>query len=218
MKERKDELRRKRGALELNSDLDLDADPKPSFVPPQRNRADLPSGVEGVGAVSVSHDRVNFRSKLHAQIKQQEKEAKEQMLKNYMEKQERNERVRNYSKNVKDLYAPGGKRASKSQRPIELTDNETTEATEDRKNFLMHDSESGITKEIRPRLRSGATNQRANNQSEQATPNSLADKHAKRLKVAKSSRVTLGANDGGKPPRIGAGKNMMPEIDLTLSN
>ena len=82
----------------------------------------------------------------------------------------------------------------------------------------MHDSESGITKEIRPRLRSGATNQRANNQSEQATPNSLADKHAKRLKVAKSSRVTLGANDGGKPPRIGAGKNMEPEIDLTLSN
>ena len=57
---------------------------------------------------------MNFRSKLHAQIKQQEKEAKEQMLKNYMEKQERNERVRNYSKNVKDLYGPGGKRASKS--------------------------------------------------------------------------------------------------------
>ena len=114
IKERKDELRRKRGALELNSDLDLDADPKPSLVPPQRNRADLPSGVQGVGAVSSSHDRVNFRSKLHAQIKQQEKEAKEQMLKNYMEKQERNERVRNYSKNVKDLYGPGGKRASKS--------------------------------------------------------------------------------------------------------
>ena len=44
--------------------------------------------------------------------------------------------------------------------------------------------------------------------------NSLADQHAKRLKVAKSSRVTLGM-DAQKPSRV---RNTdFGEIDLTLA-
>jgi len=77
-----------------------------------------------------------------------------------------------------------------------------------------------VTKEIRPRLRSGATaNRVAAGPGDTPTASSLADKHAKRLKVAKSSRVTLGATPDGqvKPPRFGA-RNFEPEVDLTLSN
>jgi len=50
MKLRKDELKRKRGALELNSDLDLDL---------QERKSDLPTGV------SHSNDIGTFKSKLH---------------------------------------------------------------------------------------------------------------------------------------------------------
>ena len=50
MRQRKDELKRKRGALELNSDLDLDV---------QERRSELPSGV------SLSNDVGSFKSKLH---------------------------------------------------------------------------------------------------------------------------------------------------------
>ena len=79
MKERKDELRRKRGALD-NSDLDYNSDFKN-----QKAEADLPSGIPRArgGSVSASHDRINFKSKLHSQIKQQEREAKAQLLKNF---------------------------------------------------------------------------------------------------------------------------------------
>ena len=62
MKLRKDELKRKRGALELNSDLDVDYDRK----------SDLPSGI------SHSNDAGSYRSKLHNKIKKQERDAKEQ--------------------------------------------------------------------------------------------------------------------------------------------
>ena len=93
---------------------------------------------------------------------------------------------------------------------------------EERKNFLVNDQEP--YKEIRQRLRSGAHVQRG------PTPNSdaksIADQHAKRLRVAKSSRLTIGgiSQDGGssvKPPRFGRGARASApeaEIDLTLSN
>jgi len=51
-------------------------------------------------------------------------------------KQEKNERVKNYAKNVKDLYMPG-KRSSKSQVRREITDPDTIDSTvEERKAFL----------------------------------------------------------------------------------
>ena len=62
MRQRKDELKRKRGALELNSDLDLDV---------QERKSDLPSGV------SLSNEIGSFKSKLHDQIRRQERESKE---------------------------------------------------------------------------------------------------------------------------------------------
>ena len=83
MRERKDELKRKRGGLDLNSDAEED-----------------------------SARVVNFRSKLHGDIKRQEREAKELHKKELAERQERNERMRSYSKNVQDLHKPGQKRAS----------------------------------------------------------------------------------------------------------
>lgn len=71
MRQRKDELKRKRGALELNSDLDLDV---------QEKRSELPSGV------SLSNDVGSFKSKLHEQIRRQEREAKEAKVREYMVK------------------------------------------------------------------------------------------------------------------------------------
>ena len=66
MKSRREELRRKRGALELNSDLDFEAEFKS-----QRPESHLPPALTSGPApgVSASHDRVNFKSKLHQQIK-----------------------------------------------------------------------------------------------------------------------------------------------------
>ena len=71
-----------------------------------------------------------------------------------MERQERNERARNYSKNVKELYKPGSLRQSKSLR--RNTDIGEVAPTDDRKSFLIHDPETGLQKEIRPRMKSGA--------------------------------------------------------------
>lgn len=51
---------------------------------------------------------------------------------------------------------PGGKKESRSQRPEILTDSEAAGGVDDRKNYLVSDPETGVTKEIRPRLRSGA--------------------------------------------------------------
>lgn len=56
MKVRKDELKRKRGALELNSDVEPDAEARGADITPKGG---------------------NFRSKLHDDIKRQEREAKE---------------------------------------------------------------------------------------------------------------------------------------------
>ena len=70
--------------------------------------------------------------------------------------------MRSYSKNVKDLYMPGAKRISKSVRRDIATDSEAVDEVEERKNYLVSDPETGIKKEIRPRLRSGANAQREN--------------------------------------------------------
>ena len=51
MRQRKDELKRKRGALELNSDLDS--------VDVQERKSDLPPGV------SLSNEVSSFKSRLH---------------------------------------------------------------------------------------------------------------------------------------------------------
>jgi len=67
MKSRRDELRRKRGALDMNSDLELDD----NFRVPQEARAELPGGI------GASHEVGAFKSKHHNQIKRQEREAKE---------------------------------------------------------------------------------------------------------------------------------------------
>ena len=75
-----------------------------------------------------------------------------------MVKQDKNERVRNYAKNVKDLYMPGkGKRPAISQGQG-LSDNEgnANSYAEERKAYLATESDQGAPKEIRPRLRSGA--------------------------------------------------------------
>ena len=64
MKERKDELRRKRGALELNSDQGMELELKN-----QSREVNLPSSISTGGraaAVSASYDRINFKSKLHS--------------------------------------------------------------------------------------------------------------------------------------------------------
>ena len=72
-------------------------------------------------------------------------------------------------------------------------------------------------------MRSGASQNRTvdqENANADGGASSLAQSHAKRLKVAKSSRVTIGANDAMKPPRFAKrtpGQNPMGEIDLTLS-
>ena len=71
MRQRKDELKRKRGALELNSDLDLDH---------QERKSDLPSGV------SLSNDVGGFKSKMHNQIIKQERDAKEQKMREMLDK------------------------------------------------------------------------------------------------------------------------------------
>lgn len=133
MRQRKDELKRKRGALELNSDLDLDV---------QERRSELPSGV------SLSNDVGSFKSKLHEQIRRQEREAKEAKVRDYMVKQDKNERVRNYAKNVKDLYMPGkGKRPTISQGQG-LSDNEANinSYAEERKAYLATEADQHAQK------------------------------------------------------------------------
>lgn len=106
---------------------------------------------------------------------------------------------------------PGSKRISKSVRRDTATDTEGADGVEERKNFLVNDPETGIQKEIRPRLRSGANarDNVVNASSEEAK--SLADQHAKRLRVAKSSRISI-TDSHQKPPRAGA-----PVVDFTLS-
>lgn len=118
MKGRKDELLRKRGALDPNSDVEQAHQPISESADPPRA----------------------FRSKLHDDIKRQEREAKELHKKELAERQERNERMRKYARNVKDLYMPS--KRSSSQRPPALNSDlegvggvEEPTAREERKDF-----------------------------------------------------------------------------------
>ena len=125
-------MKRKRGALELNSDLDLDI---------QERKSELPPGV------SLSNEVTSFKSKLHDQIRRQERESKEQKVRDYMVKQDKNERIKNYSKNVKDLYMPGkGKRPTVSQGGKGLSDHEAlmSNNAEERKAYLATEADQGI--------------------------------------------------------------------------
>ena len=74
---------------------------------------------------------------------------------------DKNERVRNYSKNVKEIYAPGSKQTTRSSRQNNgLSDYEAYGANaEERKSFLV-DTETGNSKQIKTRLRSGYTENR----------------------------------------------------------
>ena len=102
---------------------------------------------------------------------------------------------------MKDLFRPGGKKISKSVKR-EQTENEASlgGATSDERKSFLKDPETGLLKEIRQRMRSGASSKRQTTTDASEVQSSLADQHAKRLKVAKSSRVTLGVDN--KPPRV----------------
>ncbi len=170
MKSRRDELRKKRGALELNSDLDLDD----NYRAQQEARADLPS------SVGASLEVGTFKSKLHSQIKRQEREAKEQFKSAMAVKQEKNERIRNYAKNVKDLYMPASRGSRSQNRDITNDEDGTINSTaaDERRSYLGADAENGLRKEIKPRLRSGVAQVRTQdgpNANEYSDANSLAD-------------------------------------------
>ena len=84
---------------------------------------------------------------------------------------------------------------------------EASTAAEERKSYLGADTgDENIKKEIRPRRRSGSVtgSRPAGDQGSNAggTDNPLAEQHAKRLKVRKSSRVSIGAPEAVKPPRF----------------
>ena len=85
LKAKKDEIRRKRGALDLNSDLEnLDGD--------------------GSGAAKGF-----VKSKIHQNLIKQEKEAKENMKKDHLDRIQRSERAQLYARNVQEMYKPGSK-------------------------------------------------------------------------------------------------------------
>lgn len=184
---KRDELKRKRGALQLNSDLEV-------ANISQEPQAELPIGIGG--------KRIkNLRSKLQNNIRKQEKEAKEQQSKEKLEKQERHERVRNYSKNVKEIFKPNSsKDTNMSLKKNQLSDYESLPGAnaEERKSFLV-DPDTGVNKEIKQRLRSGYSE---NRDTKSVNAQEIAEQHSKRLKVAKSSRISLGAPEAMKPPRM----------------
>ena len=106
-----------------------------------------------------------------------------------------------------------------------LSDNEAimnNQNAEERKAYLATEADQAIQKQIRPRLRSGAAFNTETmggniNPTEAASESKqLADQHAKRLKVAKSSRVTLGLSEAQKPSRL-HGNNGIGEVDLSLA-
>ena len=136
---KRDELKRKRGALQLNQDLDVGG-----LGLGQEPQSELPVGIGGKRIT-------NLRSKLQNNIRKQEKEAKEQQSKDKLEKVERNQRARNYSKNVKEIFKPNStKDTMMSQKKNQLSDYESLPGAnaEERKSFLV-DSETGVGKEIK---------------------------------------------------------------------
>ena len=111
---------------------------------------------------------------------------------------------------------PVGKRNDISQHHSEMAagDIGVNIDAEERKNFLLNDQEIGAKKEIRTRMRSGSRD----NRKFEADKRNLAESHAKRLKVAKSSRITINADDKVKPSRFARAMAIESQIDLTLSN
>ena len=61
MKQKRDDLKRKRGALELNSDLDIGQD---YGLVQQQKAADLPQGIIG-----SNNELSNYKSKLYQDIR-----------------------------------------------------------------------------------------------------------------------------------------------------
>lgn len=106
-----------------------------------------------------------------------------------------------------------------------LSDNEANvnnQNAEERKAYLATEADQAIQKQIRPRLRSGAAFNTENvggiNPAAASESKQLADQHAKRLKVAKSSRVTLGLSEvQQKPSRLRGIANGIGEVDLSLA-
>ena len=56
--------------------------------------------------VPVADEIISYKSRLHDNIKRQEREMKEQQIRAFSEKQLKAERAKNYAKNVKDMYMP----------------------------------------------------------------------------------------------------------------
>ena len=126
MKQRRDELKQKRGALQLNSDLEIDQD----FVVSQAPNSVLPSSIRNKDEVG------KFKSSHHQNIKKQEQEKKQKFAREQLEMKERHERAKNYSKNVRDLYIPGKVSKRESATDTEATANEQLE---ERKAYLGQD-------------------------------------------------------------------------------
>ena len=85
VKGRKDELRRKRGALDMaNSDLDFELKDNSSFAKHHQNNDG--SLIVSQNAEIQGGPPINFRSKLHDDIKKQEREAKEKQKKDLAER------------------------------------------------------------------------------------------------------------------------------------
>ena len=96
LRAKREELRKKRGALELNNDLDID----PDFIAPRHPRS--------------GSNHVSYKSKLHQDLRNEKNDAKAQLQREYQDKVEKNTRIKNYSKNVKEMYMPTGKERHKS--------------------------------------------------------------------------------------------------------
>lgn len=92
LKAKRDELRRKRGALEITTSDE--------------------------GAASQKN-HVSYRSRVHQELRAEKHEIKTQQHREYQEKVERTNKVRNYSKNVRDMYMPAVKERHRSSNNAE---------------------------------------------------------------------------------------------------
>ena len=61
---------------------------------------------EGMEAVNLKPTGVSFKSRMHSELRQRDKDQKERNKIEMIEKKSRVERLRSYSKNVKEMYAP----------------------------------------------------------------------------------------------------------------
>ena len=96
LRAKREELKKKRGALEVNADLDID----PNFKAPRHPRS--------------GSNHVSYKSKIHQDLRAEKHDAKLQLQREYQDKVEKHARVKNYSKNVKEMYMPSAKERNKS--------------------------------------------------------------------------------------------------------